>query len=86
MFVVTFLKIFCNLYQKKQPFYETFLKACFINIIKLLQIDIPSDASGKHYSNDIEGLPLRIINISKFIVFYYYFLFYLISSFGSLFQ
>ena len=43
--------------------------------IKLLQTNIHSDVSEKHYSNDIEEWPLRIIKISKFKVFYHFVLF-----------
>ena len=44
--------------------------------IKLLQINITSDVSDKHYSNDMEEWPLRIIKISKFRVLYYFVSFY----------
>ena len=54
--------------------------------IKLLQINVPCDVSDKYHSDDIEGWPLRIINISKFRVFYYFVLFYEKYSFCSLFQ
>ena len=44
--------------------------------IKLHQINIPSDKLDKEFSNDVEGWPLRMINISKVRVFYYFVLFY----------
>ena len=53
--------------------------------IKLLQINIPSNVSGKHYSNDTEGWPKKIIKIWKFRVFHFFSLFYK-YSFCSLFQ
>ena len=40
--------------------------------IKLRQINIPSDELDKKFSNDVEGWPLRMINISKVRVFYYF--------------
>ena len=43
--------------------------------IKLFQIKISSDISDKHFSNDFEGWPLRIIKISKVGVFCYFFYF-----------
>ena len=40
--------------------------------IKLLQILIPSDVLGKHYSNDIKGWLLRFQNLEYFIVLFYF--------------
>ena len=54
--------------------------------IELPQINIPSDLSDKHYYNDIEVWPLRVIKISEFRVFYFSVFFYKKYSFSSLFQ
>ena len=54
--------------------------------IKLLQINTPFDVSDTHYSDEIGGLPWRIIKISEFWVFYDFVLFYDKYSFCSLIQ
>ena len=47
--------------------------------IKLLQLNIPSDVSDKHYSSETKGWPLRIIRsqiLEYFIILFYFMVFF----------